>query len=661
MTPEQRIQELRELLNYYSQCYYDEDSPVVDDFTYDKLLRELELLEQEYPHLRTEDSPTVRVGGRASELFGEVTHRVPLQSLEDAFSYAELLEFDRRVQNVLSEPYEYIAELKIDGLSVSLEYENGVFVRGATRGDGNVGEDVTANLMEITEIPKVLPTHLPYLCVRGEVYMKKAVFEELNAMQEILEKKTFANPRNAAAGSLRQKDSRITAERKLSIFVFNLQLCEGKEFSSHRESLAFLKELGFPVSPFYNSFSNMEDAFSEICRLGDMRENLPFDIDGAVLKIDRFSQRAKLGETSKFPKWAIAYKYPAEIKETRLKNIFIQVGRTGVLTPNAELEPVRLAGTTVQKATLHNYDNIKDKDIRIGDLVRVRKAGDIIPEVVESVPEQRTGTETVFQMPETCPICGANIVRNEDEVAYRCPNLECPAQILRSIVHFASKDAMDIDGMGPQIVALLLEHGLIRKVSDIYDLTVEDVAQLDRMGKKSAENLIAAINASKQNDLARVIYALGIRQIGKKAGKILAKNFHTMSAIMEAEVEDFTSIFEIGEISGRKVVEFFSDVSNRQLVESLGAHGVCMEYTDESVSDIFGGKTFVLTGTLPTLTRSEASKLIEDNGGKVSSSVSKKTNYVLAGDEAGSKLKKAQDLGISILTEEEFLKMLSGT
>ncbi len=659
MSAQQRIQELRELLQYYSDCYYNEDAPVVDDFTYDKLLRELEQLEEQNPHLLTADSPTVKVGGRASEVFSSVEHRVPLQSLEDAFSYEELLDFDKRVQNVLGKDYEYVVELKIDGLSVSLEYENGVFVRGATRGDGVVGEDVTANLMEIKEIPKVLPENIPYLCVRGEVYMPKAVFEELNAMQEILEKKPFANPRNAAAGSLRQKDAKITAERKLSLFIFNLQLCEGKTFSSHKESLSFLKGLGFPVSPYFNAFSNMEDAFSEITRLGDMRENLPFDIDGAVIKINDFSARNQMGETSKFPKWAIAYKYPAEIKETRLKNIFIQVGRTGVLTPNAELEAVRLAGTTVQKATLHNYDNIKDKDIRIGDMVRVRKAGDIIPEVVESVPEKRTGEEITFQMPQNCPACGAHIVRIDEEVAYRCPNMECPAQILRNIVHFASKDAMDIEGLGPQIVNLLLENNLIRKVSDIYALKTEQIASLERMGQKSAENLIAAIEASKQNDLSRLIFALGIRQIGKKAGKILAKNFKTMSAVMEASVDDFVNIFEIGEISGKSVVEFFSSQANRQIVAELQQYGVNMEYEDESVSEIFLNKTFVLTGTLPTLNRNEASKIIEDNGGKVSSSVSKKTDFVLAGEEAGSKLKKAQDLGISILSEEEFLAMLS--
>ncbi len=659
MKAEERIEELRKLLRYYSDCYYNEDSPVVDDFTYDKLLRELEILEDENPHLRTLDSPTVRVGGKASDVFSPVEHRVPLQSLEDAFSYEELQAFDQRVQNVLGNAYEYAVELKIDGLSVSLEYENGVFVRGATRGDGIVGEDVTANLMEIQEIPKVLPEKIPYLCVRGEVYMKKAVFEELNAMCEILEKKPFANPRNAAAGSLRQKDSKITAERKLSIFVFNLQLCEGKSFSSHSESLDFLKEMGFPVSPYYHRFTNMEDAFSEISRLGDMREELPFDIDGAVVKIDDFSSRNRMGETSKFPKWAIAYKYPAEIKETKLLNIFIQVGRTGVLTPNAELEPVRLAGTTVRRATLHNYDNIRDKDIRIGDVVRVRKAGDIIPEVIESVPEKRNGTEEVYPMPEACPVCGAKVIRVEDEVAIRCSNVECPAQILRNIVHFASKDAMDIEGLGPQVVNLLLENHLIEKVSDIYTLRKEDIASLERMGQKSAENLISAIEASKQNGLDRLIFALGIRQIGKKAGKILAKNFQSMSAIMEAKLEDFTGIFEIGEISGKSVVDFFSLESNRELVNALRNQGVNMEYTDESVSEVFLNKTFVLTGALPTLSRSEASKIIEDNGGKVSSSVSKKTDYVLAGEEAGSKLKKAQDLGISIITEEEFKEMLS--
>lgn len=654
-----QIEELRAEIKRLSDLYYNEDNPGTDDFTYDKMMRELKELEEKYPEFADEESPTKTVGGNASTLFSPVEHKVPLKSLEDAFSYEELIEFENRIKNAGITDYELVVELKIDGLSVSLEYENGEFVRGSTRGNGVVGEDVTSNLFEIKDVKKTLKEKLPSFCVRGEVYMSKKVFDELNEVQEMLEKKTFANPRNAAAGSLRQKDSRVTKERNLSLFVFNLQYCEDKKFNSHTETLDYIKKCGLPVSIYYNTFKSMEEAYKEVQRLGEMREELPFDIDGAVIKINDFKQREILGETTKFPKWAIAYKYPAEVKETKLVDIVIQVGRTGVLTPNAVLEPVRLAGTTVRKATLHNYDNISDKDIRIGDTVTVRKAGDIIPEIIASVKENRNGDERIFKMPEICPVCASLVKRQEGEAAYRCQNMECYAQISRTLTHFASKEAMDIDGMGPRVVQMLLENKLIRRVSDIYTLKAEDIESLERMGKKSAQNLINAIEKSKSQDLSNLLFALGIRQIGKKAGKNIASVFKTMDNIVNASVEDFSDIYDVGEISGRNIVEFFENDQNRKTVEELKQYGVNMEYINTGVSVIFKDKTFVLTGTLPTLNRSEASKIIEDNGGKVSSSVSKKTDFVLAGEDAGSKLSKAQSLGIKIVSEEEFLDMIN--
>ncbi len=653
-----KIEELREKIKYHSDRYYNDDAPEIDDFTYDKMLRELENLEKEYPEFKDSMSPTVNVGGKASTLFESVEHRVPLQSLEDAFSYEELIDFENRIKNAGITDYEFVVELKIDGLSVSLEYENGKFVRGATRGNGQVGEDVTQNLFEIKDIKQNINDDSPYFCVRGEVYMPKKVFDDLNKTQEILGQKLFANPRNAAAGSLRQKDSKVTKERKLSLFIFNLQACDGKSFKSHTQTLDYIKKCGLPVSMYYNTFKTMEEAYKEIERLGEMREELPFDIDGAVIKINDFEQRKILGETSKFPKWAIAYKYPAETKETKLKDIVIQVGRTGVLTPNAVLEPVRLAGTTVRRATLHNYDNIKDKDIRIGDTVLVHKAGDIIPEITASVPEKRTGCEKEYLMPTNCPVCGSEVKREDGEAAFRCTNIECKAQILRNLSHFASKEAMDIEGLGPQIVEAFVENGLIEKVSDIYKIKKEEIASLERMGDKSAENLINAINSSKSKDLSNLLFALGIRQIGKKAGKNIAAHFKNIDNIMNATTEEFTDIFDVGEISGKNVVEFFNNPDNRKIIEELKEYGVNMEYISTDVSEVFKNMTFVLTGTLPTLSRADATKIIEDNGGKASSSVSKKTTYVLAGEEAGSKLTKAQNLGIKIITEDEFLEMV---
>ena len=653
---QEKIKAIREQIKYHNDRYYNQDNPEIDDFSYDALVRELKGLEKEYPEFADEQSPTQNVGGNV--LFSPVAHRVPLQSLEDAFSLDELLEFDKRVKNTLNADCEYVVELKIDGLSVSLEYENGVFVRGATRGDGNVGEDVTENLKTIPDIPKEINTEASYLSVRGEVYMSKETFRRLNEMQEVMDKKPFANPRNAAAGSLRQKDSSITKERSLGLFIFNLQAADGISFNSHEETLNYIKGLPLPVSVYYNKFKNMEDVFHEIQRLGDMREELPFDIDGAVIKVNSFAQRELLGQTVKHPKWAIAYKYPAEIKETKMTDIVIQVGRTGVLTPNAMLEPVRLAGTTVKKATLHNYDNINDKDIRIGDIVRVRKAGDIIPEVIEPVTHLRDGSEIQFSMPESCPECGSMVIRNEGEAAYRCQSIECPAQILRNITHFATKDAMDIEGLGPQIVKLLIEGGLIKTVSDIYALETDNIAGLERMGEKSAFNLINSIEKSKENDLSRLIFGLGIRQIGKKAAKLLAKSFKSMDNLMSATAEDYVNVFDIGDISALNVVEFFQNPQTLHTINELKKSGLNMEYISEEISEIFLNKTFVLTGTLPTLGRSEATKIIEDNGGKVSTSVSKKTNYVLAGEEAGSKLVKAEKLGITIISEEELLSMV---
>lgn len=655
---EAKIKKLREEISYHNNKYYNQDTPEIDDFFYDSLVRELKELEKSYPEFAQVESPTNVVGGLASNLFNPVAHRVPLKSLEDAFSYSELEDFDNRVKNAGIKDYEYIVELKIDGLSVSLEYENGVFVRGATRGDGVIGEDVTQNLLEILDVPKNIKTPLTYLSVRGEVYMSKEVFKSLNEIQEILEKKPFANPRNAASGSLRQKDSNVTKERNLGLFIFNLQHCDGKSFDSHSESLDFLKSEGFPVSIYYNAYKTMEEVYQQILKLGDMREELPFDIDGAVVKINKFSHREKLGETTKHPKWAVAYKYPAEIKETKLIDITIQVGRTGVLTPNAELEPVRIAGTTVRKATLHNYDNVLDKDIRIGDVVRIRKAGDIIPEVIEPVIEKRNGSEAIFVMPSVCPECGEMVLRVEGESAFRCQGIECPAQILRNIAHFTSKDAMDIEGLGPQIIKLLSANNLIKTVSDIYKLKIEDVENLERMGKKSATNLINSIEKSKENDLSRLIFGLGIRQIGKKASKIIAKNFSNIDNLINAQLEELSNIFEIGEISAQSIVEFFKSEQTIHTINELKEIGVNMEYKLMEVSNIFENKTFVVTGTLENYTRDEVSKIIEDNGGKVSGSVSKKTDYVLAGNEAGSKLKKAQALSIEILNEEQFKTLL---
>lgn len=655
----QRIQELTDLLNYHSRKYYEDDAPEISDFEYDKLLRELETLEAEHPELRRADSPTQRVGGAVLSQFESVEHTVPMESLQDAFNENEILDFNKRVSVIVSHPG-YVVEQKIDGLSVSLEYRDGLFVRGSTRGNGLVGEDVTENLRTIRSIPLKLKDPIPYLEVRGEVYLSKKNFEKLNAEQEVLEKPLFANPRNAAAGSLRQLDSKICAKRKLDIFVFNIQQVEGVEITNHLDGLRFLKEQGFTTIQDDTLYPDISSAFRRVLEIGEEREGLGYDIDGAVIKVNDFAMRTLLGSTAKFPRWAIAYKFPPEKKETKILDIAVQVGRTGVLTPLAILEPVRVAGSTVSRATLHNYDYIVEKDIKIGDTVLVQKAGDIIPEVLEVCKNKRTGNEKEFHMPTHCLECGALIVREDGEAAHRCTGMNCPAQRLRNIIHFVSGSAMDIDGLGPSIIERFLELGMIETAADLYYLNPEEIAGLDKMGEKSAQNLMASLEKSKSNPLYRLIHALGIRHIGEKAAKLLAKNYPKLSLLRAATVEDLTQIDDIGLAMAESVVEFFEEPQNIAFLERLKNAGVSMEdQVKETAADQrFAGKTFVLTGTLPTYSRKEASDLIEQFGGKTSSSVSKKTSYVLAGEEAGSKLEKAQNLGITIISEEEFNAMI---
>lgn len=649
-----RIDELVDKLNYYSDRYYMDDNPEITDYEYDMLQNELKKLEAEYPELSRADSPTKRVGGGvADRLFTPVEHAVKMESLQDAFSFDELMAFDRRISE-LAEPV-YSVEPKIDGLSVSLEYENGRFVRGSTRGDGLVGEDVTANLMTVEDIPKRIG-FLGELEVRGEVYMSHQRFLELVKRQENEGIQPAKNPRNAAAGSLRQKNPKITAERKLSSFIFNIQRIEGKEFVSHIESLDFLKGLGFSVLPFYHRVQGIEEAISKVQEIGDKRGELPFDIDGAVIKLDALNKRDLFGSTAKFPKWAVAYKYPPEEKNTKLLKIEINVGRTGALTPTALFEPVSLAGTTVSRAVLHNEDFIKEKDIRIGDIITVRKAGDIIPEVL-GVAEHCEGTES-FEMPKLCPSCKAAVSREAGEAVVRCTNAECPAQLARHLIHFASRDAMDIEGLGPAVVELLLENELIHHPYDLYSLQIEEIADLERMGKKSAENLISAIKASKQNDLYRLIFGLGIRHIGAKAAKLVADKMKTMDAILDASVEDFISIDGFGEIMAHSLFDFLALPQSRLLIERFKELGLNMQSQTVVTDTRFEGMTFVLTGTLPTYKRSEAAAIIESFGGKTASSVSKKTAYVLAGEEAGSKLDKANALGVRVINEAEFIDMI---
>ena len=649
-----RAEQLRNELNYHSHKYYVEDSPEIEDYEYDMLQRELAAIEKEYPELITPDSPTQRVGGSAEGMFEPVVHAVPLESLQDAFGIEEVRAFDSRIKAMFPDA-EYVVEPKIDGLSVALEYENGVFVRGSTRGDGNVGEDVTANLRTVNSIPLRLKKDVT-IEVRGEVYMPKAVFASLVEEQEQNGEKAFKNPRNAAAGSLRQKNPKITASRSLDIFVFNIQRYEGTEITGHKQSIDFLKSLGFKTIPFYNKFSGIDGVVSELERIGVLRPTLPFDIDGAVIKTDSFAQRAEIGSTAKFPRWALAFKYPPEEKETTVVDIEVAVGRTGVLTPTAVFEPVLLAGSTVSRATLHNQDFIDEKDIRLGDRVVIRKAGDIIPEVIKVVSHAENSVK--FSLPSVCPSCSAAVIREEGEAAVRCVNPECPAQLLRNLIHFCSRDAMDIEGMGDAVLEKLVSNGLLSRPSEIYTLKKEDFMTLEGFKDKSSENLVAAIENSKKNDLANLVFALGIRHVGQKAGKLLAEHFGSMERIMNADIAQLTEIEGFGGIMAKSVADFFALEQSRREIEALSAYGVNMLSLKEKIDNRFEGKVFVLTGTLPTYSRNEASEIIEKFGGKTASSVSKKTSYVLAGEEAGSKLVKAQSLGVTIIDEEEFNRMI---
>ena len=651
---EKKIEELRKTLRYHSDRYYNDDAPEIEDYEYDMMMRELKELEEKYPEYDAPDSPTKKVGGVADNSFESVAHSVRMESLQDAFSKDELREFSNRVEDTVSD-VNYVVEPKIDGLSVSLEYRDGVFLRGSTRGNGDVGEDVSGNLRVIHNIPLKLNKSIPYIEVRGEVYMPKKSFEKVVDRQIINGEKPFKNPRNAAAGSLRQKDSSVAASRGLDIFVFNIQQIEGVELSSHKESLDFIKELGFNTIPTYKKVDNIEDAIAEIDRIGEARGSLEYDIDGAVIKVDDFSQRDILGSTAKYPKWAIAFKYPPEEKQTKLLDIEIAVGRTGVLTPTAILESVHLAGTTVSRATLHNQDFINEKGIAIGDVVTVRKAGDIIPEVL-CVNEHNSNS--VFKFPDVCPSCGEKVYRDEDEAAIRCINPECPAQLLRNLIHFCSRDAMDIEGLGPAIIETFVNKGMIAKTYDIYNLDFNKILSLEGFKETSANNIINSVNNSKNNDLSKLIFALGIRHIGAKAGKLLADYFKDIDLVMNASVDDILQIDGFGKIMAESVVEFFSSDSTKELIAKLKEAGVNMKSTNVVEDTRFSGMTFVLTGTLPTLKRAEASKIIESFGGKTSSSVSKKTTYVLAGEEAGSKLDKANKLGVQVISEEEFKEMI---
>lgn len=651
------IEKLRELINYHNKKYYDDDSPEISDYDYDQLQIKLRTLEKEYPEFASENSPTQRVGGHVSKKFDEVTHEYPLQSLQDVFSFDELNDFYNRVESVVDNA-EYVVELKIDGLSVALEYENGIFVRGATRGNGLVGEDVTENLMTIKDIPHKIENAPKRLIVRGEVYMSKKVFTELNEQLELLQKPLFANPRNAAAGSLRQKDSKITAERKLSMFCFNIQNTDELTLKTHSESLDYLKSLGFKVSPYYPVIKNHKDIVKEIERMGELRGSLDFDMDGAVVKVNDFNQREQLGSTAKFPRWAAAYKYPPEIKPTILKDIIISVGRTGVLTPNAVLEPVHLAGTTVSRATLHNRDFIRDLDVRIGDTVLVRKAGEIIPEIVGVQKDKRPQNAIIFEMPKKCPVCGADVFEDEDEAAIRCTGAECPAQLLRNLMHFASRNAMNIDGCGESVLKALIDADLIHSAADLYYLSTDDIMSLDRKKEKSANNLYNSIQDSKQRDLSRLLFAFGIRHVGEKAAKILSNRFGSLDNLLNASPDELTEIRDIGETTAQSICSWREQEQSKHIIEKLRQAGVNFIGEQTVTSNKLEGMTIVATGSLTLFTRKEINDLIESLGGKASGSVSKKTSYVVAGENAGSKLKKAEELGIPVLTEAEFKTMI---
>ena len=655
-----RVEELVPLLKYYTQMYFD-DKQVVSDYEYDMLMKELKQIEAEYPELIREDSPTQKVGASIKKGFEKVTHEVPLQSLQDVFSFQEVRDFDERVRKVAEEnniELKYVVETKIDGLSAALEYKNGVFVRGATRGNGTVGEDVTENLKTIKTIPKKLKEPID-ITVRGEVFIGKEEFEKLNADRLMEEEGQFANARNAAAGSLRQLDSKITAKRPLDIYIFNVQKSDTIKFTSHYESLLYLEKLGFNVNPVKILCNNIDEAIKAIEKIGKDREKISFGIDGAVVKVDNLELREKLGTTYKTPKWAVAYKYPPEKKETKLKDIICQVGRTGAITPMAILEPVVVAGSRISKTTLHNEDYIRERDIKIGDTVIIQKAGDVIPEVIGVNKKKRTGEEKDFEMPTVCPVCGAQAVREEGEAAWYCNGIECPAKLYRGIIHFASREAMDINGLGEAIIEELINRGLISNITDIYKLTFEDIASLKKNGKKFAQNLIDAIEESKHRDLYRLVNALGIRHVGVKLAKTLCKTYNTMDKLMGATYEELYMKEEIGKIIAKSITDFFKEEQTIDLINKLKEYGVNMEaIKEEGTDERFAGLTFVLTGTLEKYSRDEAQEIIEKLGGKTSGSVSKKTSYVLAGESAGSKLTKAQELGVKIITENEFEEMI---
>ena len=656
-----RIEELRKTVEYHAKRYYDDDDPEISDFEYDMLMVELRNLEKEYPEFITKDSLTQKVGGTVKEGFEKVQHEVPLQSLQDIFDFDELRAFDERMKKSALEynkELKYVVETKIDGLSVALQYENGIFVKGATRGNGQVGENITENLKTIKNIPQKLKEPIN-ITVRGEVFIGKSEFEKMNEERQENEETLFANARNAAAGSLRQLDSKITASRPLDIYIFNVQKCESIDFKSHYESLRYLEKIGFNVNPVKVLCNNVDEAIVQINKIGDDRDSLTFGIDGAVIKVDDLELRELVGTTYKVPKWAIAYKYPPEKKETILKDIVCNVGRTGAITPMAILEPVKVAGSTISKTTLHNEDFIKEKDLRIGDTVVIQKAGDVIPEIVEAIKDKRTGNEKEFSMPSVCPVCGALAIREEGESARRCIGIECPAKLYRSILHFASREAMDIKGLGDAIIEELLNRKLINNIADLYDLKLEDVKTLKKDGTKFAQNLIDSINQSKQNDLDRLINALGIRHIGTKTAKQLAKKFKTMDNLENASLESFIDVDDMGEIMAKSIFEFFSQPQTKDLLQRLKQANVNMSLKEnELIDDRFSNKTFVITGKLDKYSRDEVEEIIEKHGGKASSSVSKKTDYVLAGEDAGSKLTKAEELGIKIISEEEFEEMI---
>lgn len=655
-----RYEELKKIIAYHANKYYNEDAPEISDFEYDMLMLELRNIELQNPEIVSVDSPTqvIVAEGVVDTHFSEVRHEVPMQSLQDVFSTADVVSFVERIEKEVTMPT-YVVEAKIDGLSVTLEYKKGKFTRGSTRGNGIVGEDVTINLNTIKSIPKILKDEIDII-VRGEVYLPHAYFEKINEEREVMGEKLFANPRNAAAGSLRQLDPEVTAQRNLDIFVFNVQKSDDVKFASHYESLKFLEEQGFVISPYLKRCSTAEDVVNAINEIGEMRGSLEFDIDGAVVKVDSLAQREEIGVTTKVPKWAVAYKYPPEKKETILKDIVLQVGRTGAITPVAILEPVRVAGSVISKTTLHNEDFIKEKDLKIGDHVLIQKAGDVIPEVCEVLKEKRDGTEKEFEMPRVCPVCGSEAVREDGEAVIRCTGIECPAMLFRNIVHFASRDAMNIEGFGPAMVEILLNNDLLKNIADIYTLKYEDLIKLERMGDKSANNLLSAIEKSKSNSLDKLLNSFGIRHIGLKSAKILAKKYKNLDELMSANYDELCTINEIGGIMAESLVKFFASEQTQDLIEKLRNLGLNFESDAQTTNEDnrFEGMTFVLTGTLPTLSRNEASEIIEKYGGKVSSSVSKKTTYVLAGEEAGSKLDKAVSLNIKIIDEDTFMKMV---